>query len=49
MFCETNPIPVKYAASLMGLCSAENRLPLVEASQASKDRIAAQMRKVGLI
>lgn len=49
MFCETNPIPVKYAASLMGLCSTENRLPLVEASQSSKDRIEAQMRRVGLI
>ena len=49
MFCETNPIPVKYAASLMGLCSAENRLPLVEASQTSKDRIKAEMKRVGLI
>jgi 4-hydroxy-tetrahydrodipicolinate synthase len=28
MFCETNPIPVKYAASLLGLCSEEIRLPL---------------------
>ncbi len=49
MFCETNPIPVKYAASLLGLCSTENRLPLVEATQASKERIEAQMRRVGLI
>ena len=49
MFCETNPIPVKYAASLMGLCSAENRLPLVEATKDSKNRIEVQMRRVGLI
>ena len=28
MFCETNPIPVKYGASLMGLCQSEIRLPL---------------------
>ncbi len=49
MFCETNPIPVKYAASLMGLCSVENRLPLIEPAQASKDRIVAQMKRVGLI
>lgn len=49
MFCETNPIPVKYAASLMGLCSVENRLPLIEPAQSSKDRIAAQMKRVGLI
>jgi 4-hydroxy-tetrahydrodipicolinate synthase len=28
MFYETNPIPVKTAAGLMGLCSPELRLPL---------------------
>ncbi len=49
MFCETNPIPVKYAASLMGLCSKEIRLPLVEPSDSAKLRIKAEMKKVGLI
>jgi 4-hydroxy-tetrahydrodipicolinate synthase len=29
LFIETNPIPVKTAASLLGLCSDEMRLPLV--------------------
>ncbi len=29
LFLETNPIPVKTAASLLGLCSDEMRLPLV--------------------
>jgi len=28
MFVETNPIPVKYAASLIGLCEANYRLPM---------------------
>lgn len=28
LFAEVNPIPVKYAASLMGLCENEMRLPL---------------------
>ncbi len=28
LFCEVNPIPVKYVASLKGLCAAEYRLPL---------------------
>lgn len=28
MFREVNPIPVKYVASLLGICSAEYRLPL---------------------
>ncbi len=49
MFCETNPIPVKYAASLIGLCSPETRLPLVTPSPAAKKRIEAAMKKVGLI
>ncbi len=49
MFCETNPIPVKYAASLMGLCSAETRLPLVTPSSAAKTKIEKEMKKLGLI
>jgi 4-hydroxy-tetrahydrodipicolinate synthase len=49
MFCETNPIPVKYAASLLGLCSPETRLPLVTPSEAAKKRIEAEMKRVGLI
>jgi len=49
MFCETNPIPVKYAASLMGLCSDEIRLPLVEPSAAAKERVKKEMKKLGLI
>ena len=49
MFCETTPIPVKYAASLMGLCSAETRLPLVTPSTAAKVKIENEMKKLGLI
>ncbi len=49
MFCETNPIPIKYAASLLGLCSPEMRLPLVLPSSSAKERIANEMRKLGLI
>lgn len=49
MFCETNPIPIKYAASLMGLCSSEIRLPLVSPSAAAKARIEKEMKKLGLI
>lgn len=49
MFCETNPIPIKYAASLMGLCSPEIRLPLTEPSYASKTRIEKEMKKLGMI
>jgi 4-hydroxy-tetrahydrodipicolinate synthase len=49
MFCETNPIPVKYAASLMGLCSPETRLPLVSPCSAAKAKIAREMKKLNLI
>ena len=49
MFCETNPIPVKYAASLIGLCSPETRLPLVTPSSAAKEKIEKEMKKLGLI
>ena len=28
LFCEVNPIPVKYVAAMKGLCAAEYRLPL---------------------
>ena len=34
MFCETSPAPVKYAASLMGKCAPDLRLPLVMPSEA---------------
>ena len=34
-FAESNPIPAKAALSLLGLCSAEMRLPLAPASEAT--------------
>jgi 4-hydroxy-tetrahydrodipicolinate synthase len=49
MFCETNPIPVKFAASLMGFCQNEFRLPLVEPSNEAKERIKNEMKKLNLI
>ena len=36
-FVESNPIPVKAALSLLGLCTAEVRLPLSEATPQTKD------------
>ena len=39
MFLETSPSPVKYAASVLGKCSSEVRLPLVEASESTKLKI----------
>ncbi len=49
LFCETNPIPIKYAASLMGICESEIRLPLTEPSNQAKERVKAEMKKFGLI
>ncbi len=40
LFLESSPGPVKYAASLLGLCSPDVRLPLVEISE--KTKIAVQ-------
>jgi 4-hydroxy-tetrahydrodipicolinate synthase len=39
LFCETSPGPVKYAASLLGFCSAETRMPLAEIAETSKERV----------
>ncbi len=49
LFCETSPGPVKYAASLIGRCDAETRLPIVEIAQSSKDRVRQAMTQVGLL
>ena len=49
LFCESNPGPVKYGASLLGKCSPETRLPLCEISEASKQTVDAAMRSAGLL
>ncbi len=49
MFIETNPVPVKTALGMMGKCSGEVRLPLVEMSAANSDKLAAIMKEYGLI
>ncbi len=43
LFLETNPIPVKAAASLLGLCSDEMRLPLVPMSGENLRRLQEVM------
>ncbi|MAW82422.1 MAG: 4-hydroxy-tetrahydrodipicolinate synthase [Parvularcula sp.] len=49
LFTDTNPSPVKYALSLMGLCSEELRLPLVPPHDASKEKVRAALEELGLI
>jgi len=48
LFCESNPGPVKYAASALGLCSGELRLPLVAIAEESERKVDAALRAVGL-
>ncbi len=48
LFKESNPVPVKYALSQMGLMRPVVRLPLVELSLGSKaqiDLVLAQLRE----
>jgi 4-hydroxy-tetrahydrodipicolinate synthase len=49
MFCESNPAPVKYAASLLGLTDAHCRLPLAPLSEAGRARVQAAMAGAGLL
>ena len=39
MFCETNPVPVKAAAALLGYCTPEVRLPLAPLSESAQRRV----------
>lgn len=48
MFVETNPIPVKRAMEILGLCSGEMRLPLCPISDAGEKVLVAAMKAYGL-
>ena len=49
LFCETSPGPLKYAASLLGLCTSQARLPIVEIEESSKKNVHNALKKVGLL
>ncbi|MEG0295464.1 MAG: 4-hydroxy-tetrahydrodipicolinate synthase [Clostridium sp.] len=49
LFIETNPIPVKTAASLMGKCDSTMRLPLYDLDPKAKDVLVDCMKKYKLI
>ena len=44
MFIESNPSPVKYAASLLNMCNASVRLPLVEVQVETKKIISDALK-----
>jgi 4-hydroxy-tetrahydrodipicolinate synthase len=49
LFIETSPGPVKYAAELLGLCSATTRLPLVPVGQSTRSAVRAALADAGLL
>ena len=49
LFVESNPGPVKYAASKLGLCSADTRLPLAPLAPASRKKVEDALTAVGLV
>ena len=48
MFCEVNPIPVKKAVDLAGLCNVYVRMPMTEAEPASVEKIKKAMSEYGI-
>ena len=49
LFCETSPGPLKYAASLLGICSHEARLPIVDIEDSSKKNVKKALEITGLL
>lgn len=49
LFCEVNPIPVKWAANQMGYQAGGLRLPLTELSAAHQELLEREMRKAGVL
>ena len=49
LFIESNPSPVKYAASLLGMCKPTVRLPLVEIREETKTKVSDALKKAKLL
>ncbi len=49
LFVETSPAPVKYGAGLLGWGDGSVRLPLVSPGAATRKKVEAAMRQVGLL
>ena len=49
LFLEPSPAGTKYAASLLGLCEAEARLPVVPLTKFTAERVEAALKDVGLL
>jgi 4-hydroxy-tetrahydrodipicolinate synthase len=49
MFVESNPIPVKTAMELLGLCNSNMRLPLCAITDANKELVRHTLVETGLL
>ena len=49
LFIESNPSPVKYAASLLKMCSPSVRLPLVEIRDETKKKVSDALKSAKLL
>ena len=49
LFCETSPGPVKYAASMLGKCTSELRLPMTDIAESSKETVRQALVGAGLL
>ncbi len=49
LFCEVNPIPVKKAMNLLGFAAGVPRLPLTEMEPDNAERLAKEMKELGII
>lgn len=49
MFVETNPIPIKTAMELVGLCSGDLRLPLCSMNDENLKKLQSALRDYGLL
>lgn len=48
LFCETNPIPAKYALNFLGLIGPEIRLPLTPPAAENQEKIKSVITRLGL-
>ena len=49
LFCEANPIPLKWAMARMGLCGETMRLPLTPMSRSLEPAVEAALKASGLL
>ena len=49
LFVESSPGPVKYAVSLLGLCSPETRLPLAPITESTKQLVKSSLVEAGIL